>query len=220
MMNSPSSKPSNIPSMAAAKKSVVGIMEHTLAYRVWQAPFAERKLAPVLRHNDLARVRRVLDVGCGPGINTRHFDGTGYLGLDFNERYIEYARARYAREFITADVTTYRVTESERFDFVLCNSLFHHIDTPNVSRILEHLATLLTEDGHVHILDLVLPKEPSIGRLLARLDRGDFPRPLDEWRKIFTASFEPVVFEQYPVGVAGVTLWNMIYFKGKARRHS
>jgi len=195
-------------------------MEHTLAYRLWQAPFAEQKLVPVFRHNDLTRVRRVLDVGCGPGTNTPHFAGTDYLGLDFNEGYIDYARARYGRDFITADVTKYRVSESERFDFVLCNSLFHHIDTANVRRILEHLATLLTEDGHVHILDLVLPKEPSIGRFLARMDRGEFPRPLEEWREIFTGAFEPVVFEAYPVGVAGVTLWNMIYFKGKVRRVS
>ena len=201
-------------------KSVAGIMEHTLAYRLWQAPFAGKKLAPVLRHNDLASVRRVLDVGCGPGTNTPHFAHTGYLGLDFNEKYTEFARARYAREFITADVTTYRVSEDERFDFVLCNSLFHHIDTPNVQRILEHLAGLLTEDGHVHILDLVLPERPSIGRALARMDRGDFPRPLDEWREIFTATFEQVVFEPYPVGVTGVTLWNMVYFKGKVRRRS
>jgi SAM-dependent methyltransferase len=174
----------------------------------------------VLQHNDLAAVRRVLDVGCGPGTNTPHFTQADYLGVDFNEKYIAYARARHARKFITADVTTWTVAEGERYDFVLCNSLFHHIDTPNTRRILEHLSTLLADDGHVHILDLVLPADPSIGRLLARMDRGDWPRPLEEWREIFSATFEPVVFEPYPVGALGVTLWNMIYFKGKPRRRS
>jgi hypothetical protein len=70
----------------------------------------------------------------------------------------------------------------------------------------------------VHILDLVLPARPSVSRLLARADRGAYPRPLDQWRELFTTSFEPVVFEPYPLGAGGVTLWNMVYFKGRARR--
>ncbi|MEP6730942.1 MAG: class I SAM-dependent methyltransferase [bacterium] len=199
-------------------KSYARVMENTLAYRVWQAPFAERKLAPLLAHNDLSRVRRVLDVGCGPGTNTQHFAGADYLGIDFNPAYIESARKRHGREFIVADVTTYEVSPEQRFDLILANSLFHHIDTPNTQRILAHLATLLSDDGHIHVFDLVLPEAPSVSRFLARADRGDYPRPLDEWREIFTRAFEPVVFEPYPLGVGGVTLWNMVYFKGRARR--
>jgi SAM-dependent methyltransferase len=218
MVSPPRSKLSHIPTEVRAL--LAGIMEHTLAYRLWQAPFAAKKLVPVLQHNELASVRRVLDVGCGPGINTPYFAHTDYLGLDFNEKYTDYSRARYAREFITAGVATYRVDEAERFDFVLCNSLFHHIDTPNVHRVLEHLATLLADDRHVHILELVLPKQPSIGRFLARMVRGEFPRPLDEWRELFTATFEPVLFEPYPVGVAGVTFSNVVYFKGEVHRRS
>ena len=192
-------------------------MENTLAYRVWQAPFAEQKLAPLFAHNDLSRVRRVLDVGCGPGTNTHHFAGSDYLGIDFNPAYIESARRRHQREFLVADVTKYQVPSHERFDLILANSLFHHIDTANTRRILAHLATLLSDDGHVHIFDLVLPEGPSVSRFLARADRGDYPRPLEEWREIFTESFEPVVFEPYSLGAAGMTLWNMIYFKGRAR---
>jgi hypothetical protein len=106
----------------------------------------------------------------------------------------------------------------QRFDLILANSLFHHIDTPSVRRILAHLATLLSDDGNVHVFDLVLPERASISRLLARADRGEYPRPLEVWRELFTSVFEPVVFEPYPLGAAGMTLWHMIYFKGRARR--
>jgi SAM-dependent methyltransferase len=193
-------------------------MENTFAYRLWQAPFVERKLAPLFVHNDMRRVRRVLDVGCGPGTNTRHFANAEYLGIDFNPAYIESARKRYGRDFVVADVTRYKVAPDQRFDLILANSLFHHIDTASTQRILAHLATLLTDDGHVHILDLVLPGSASISRFLARADRGEYPRPLEEWRDLFAFAFEPVVFEPYPLGAAGMTLWNMIYFKGRARR--
>ena len=193
-------------------------MEFTPAYRLWQAPFAERKLAPLWAHNDVVRARRVLDVGCGPGTNTHHFTGADYLGLDFNPAYIESARRRHGREFVVADVTKYDVPRDQRFDLILANSLFHHIDTASTRRILAHLATLLSDDGHVHVFDLVLPARPSLARVLARLDRGEFPRPLEEWHELFTEAFEQVVFEPYPLGAIGVTLWNMVYFKGRARQ--
>jgi SAM-dependent methyltransferase len=199
-------------------KSYARLMENALAYRVWQTPFAEKKLAPLYRHNDLSGVRRVLDVGCGPGTNTAHFVSADYLGIDINPAYIQSARRRYGREFLVADVTKYDVVPEQRFDLILANSLFHHIDTPSARRILAHLATLLSDHGHLHVFDLILPERASISRFLARADRGEYPRPIDAWRELFTSVFEPVVFEPYPLAAAGMTLWNMIYFKGRARR--
>jgi SAM-dependent methyltransferase len=194
-------------------------LEWTVAYRLWMAPFAERKFAPILAHNDLdGGVDRVLDVGCGPGTNTRHFEGSSYLGLDINDRYVADARRRYGREFRAVDATRYVAEAGERADFILLNSFLHHVETPDARRLLNHLSTLLTDDGHIHILDLVMPERPSIARMMAKWDRGDYPRPLGEWRALFQESFEPVVFEPYRLGTAGITLWNMVYFKGRARR--
>lgn len=76
------------------------VLERRLVYGLWQAPFAEAKLAPALAHNDLSQVRRVLDVGCGPGTNSQHFLGTDYLGIDINEEYIRHAQSRYPGQFI------------------------------------------------------------------------------------------------------------------------
>src|SRR6202040_4264101 len=106
--------------------------------------FAEKKLEPLRRHNDVSKVSRVLDVGCGPGTNARHFSHADYLGLDLNPAYVEYARRRYSNRCELADVTHYSAPSSEPFDFVLVNSLLHHIDAPNTRRLLAHLATLLS----------------------------------------------------------------------------
>jgi len=193
------------------------IMENTQAYRLWQAPFAEQKFAPILAYNDLRVVRRVLDVGCGPGTNTHHFASADYLGIDSNLGCIQYARRRHKRSFLLADITRYTVAPGERFDFILLNSFLHHIATPAALRVLSHLRTLLTDDGHVHILDLVLPERASLARFLARLDRGEFLRPLQEWLVLVTGVYDQTAFEPYRLTALGATLWNMVYFKGRAK---
>ena len=199
-------------------KLVTRIMENTAAYSLWQAPFAEKKFAPILAYNDLRQARRVLDVGCGPGTNTPHFAHTHYLGIDHNLRYLQHARRLYGRDFLAADITRPALALGARFDFILVNSFLHHIDTPGARGILSQVGALLAEDGHVHILELVLPPRPSVAQLLARLDRGEFPRPLEEWKQIFGEIFETEIFEPYQLTGLGATLWEMIYFKGRRKR--
>lgn len=194
------------------------LLASPLAYRLWQAPFAERKLAPVLACNDLQRVRRVLDVGCGPGTNARHFQHTSYLGLDLNPKYIDAARRTFKGDFEVADVTSGQVASAGRFDFILVNSLLHHLGDEETRLLLSSLATLLASDGHVHVLDLVQPEHAGIARTLARWDRGRHPRPLGRWGELFREHFEQVVFQPYALRVLGQPLWNMVYFKGRARR--
>lgn len=193
------------------------LFEMPWVYRAWQAPFQEQKLAPVIRHNDLAKVRRVLDVGCGPGTNAPHFRGLDYLGLDINPEYVAQAEARYGMRFEVADVTRYQV-RGEPFDFILVNSFFHHVGDEDSLRILSHLATLLTDDGRIHVLDLVLPERPTPARLLALMDRGDHPRPLPAWKDLLGRHFEADVFEPYDLGVGALALWKMVYFRGRPRR--
>ena len=137
--------------------------------------------------------------------------------MDINPEYIREAHRRFGSRFRVADVTTMRIEPGHGYDCILVNSLLHHLADEEVNGLLAHLATLLTADGAVHILDLVLPARPSLSRLLARLDRGDFPRPLGRWQQQFTQYFHPVVFEPYPLGAFGVTLWSMVYFQGRRR---
>lgn len=192
-------------------------IEQPLVYRLSQAPLAERKFAPILRHNDLSRVAHVLDVGCGPGTNAHHFPATGYLGLDINPAYVEYARKRHGRNFVVADLADHIPTDGSRPDFVLVNSFLHHVDDEDVRKILSRLSELMAADGRLHVLELVLPRRPSLARLLARLDRGAYARPLERWHQLFSERFEPLIFERYRLGVAGMAFWNMVYFKGRAR---
>jgi SAM-dependent methyltransferase len=193
---------------------IARILEHPAVYSAWQAPFVSRKFAPVERHLRRQEIRRVLDVGCGPGTNAAWFAGADYVGVDINERYLRIARAKYVGRFVQADLETADLTALGAFDTILVNSFLHHLPDEAVERVLRHLHRLLAPGGVVHILELVLPDRRSIATVMARLDRGRYARPLAAWRDLFEAHFEPVVVEPYQFGGG---LWAMVYFQGRAR---
>ncbi len=190
------------------------LMEHPGVYSAWQAPFAAQKFAPVerwLRNHD---IRRVLDVGCGAGTNAERFAHVEYVGIDVNERYLQAARARFPGQFIQADLTRTDLSTLGTFDMILANSFFHHVTDADVERILAQLSLLLASEGTIHILDLVLPGRKSLAWLMARLDRGKYARPMERWRTLFGAAFEPIAFEPY---FFGGRLWSMVHFQGRRR---
>ena len=106
---------------------------------------------------------------------------------------------------------------SGTYDFVLVNSVLHHLDLPETRGLLHNLAGFVAPDGHIHVIELVLPGETGVPRFLAQNDRGDYPRPLSEWHTLFVEHFDAVVFEPFTLGVVGVPLLELVYFKGKSR---
>jgi SAM-dependent methyltransferase len=193
------------------------ILSQSLVYRLWMAPWAARKLDPILRHNDLRSIRRVLDVGCGPGTNAPAFQHAEYVGVDLNERYIADARRRFGRNFVAADVRGNDFPVGSGFDCILVNSLLHHLDLASTRTLLQRLTELLTPDGHVHIIELVLPDQLGIPRALAQADRGKYARSLSEWRSLFSDIFTPVLFEPFQLTGGPLTLWELVYFKGRLK---
>jgi SAM-dependent methyltransferase len=187
------------------------VLEHPTIYSHWQAPFVAQKFAPAERHMHQGTVRRVLDVGCGPGTNAARFGAASYVGVDINEQYLAVARSKYSGQFIQADLATADLSQLGQFDTILVNSFLHHLPDPSVERLLEQLATLLEPRGKVHILELVRPDRPSVPSIMASLDRGRYARSVQAWTKHFERHFHPVVVEPYTFGAG---LWAMVYFQG------
>ena len=193
------------------------VLEHPAIYRRWQAPFVAQKFAPVERHIEHATIRRVLDVGCGPGTNAARFGAAAYVGVDINERYLAVARSKYQGRFIQADLSTADLSSLGTFDTILVNSFLHHLPDTAVDRLLVRLAMLLQRQGQVHILELVRPDRVSLPSMMARLDRGRYARGIQAWTEHFERHFHPVVVEPYTFGGG---LWAMVYFQGMARHAS
>lgn len=193
---------------------VDSVMSRPRLYQLWQAPFADRKLQPILGSVTARAPRRVLDVACGPGTNAKYFVNADYIGVDINDEYIRYATRRYGRTFVVADVVTSPLPGST-YDCVLVNSFLHHLDDAAVRTVLERLRELLAPDGAIHMLELVLPEGGGPPRWLARWDRGKHARPLEAWRELFAGAFALDAFQPYSLGAFGIPLWRMVYGRGR-----
>lgn len=189
-------------------------MDHALVYRLWQATHAERKIAPFLARVANNPPKRVLDVGCGPGTNARHFRDCDYLGVDINPSYVSNATRRYGHRFRVADVTRNDLDDGGTYDCILVNSLLHHLSDVDADRLLSRLPALLSADGVVHIIDIVMPGRRFIARKLARLDRGKFVRSSERCRELMTRHFTLCSLEEYGLRNMGVTFWQVLYFTG------
>jgi cyclopropane fatty-acyl-phospholipid synthase-like methyltransferase len=187
-------------------------------YRAWQAPFVKQKLSLVAKYHDLRAVTSVIDVGCGPGTNADQFDPNSYLGVDISREYIRHARSRHKQHrFQVWDITDLSV-EHGRFDRVLVNSVFHHLSDEESHRFLQALPALMNESGRIWIVDLVLPDEAGPARWLAKLDRGRYPRRLNDWQSLFERHFMVERFDPFPVGIGSFRLWEMLFVEGTLRR--
>ncbi len=194
---------------------VEAVMSSPRVYQLWQAPFADRKLAPILSSLAAAAPRRVLDVACGPGTNAKYFRGGEYVGVDINEEYVRYARRRYGCRFVAADVVTSPLPDATTYDCILVNSFLHHLDDAGVRTVLLKLRELVAPDGAIHLFELVLPDRGGPARWLARWDRGKHARPLEAWRELFAGVFTLDAFDPYPLAAFGVPLWHMVYGRGR-----
>jgi len=194
----------------------LAVLDRPSVYRAWQAPFRGRKLEHLLATGDVGRARSVLDVACGPGTNAALFGHAEYLGIDINPSYVAYARRAFGRRFEVADVTRDEIPSEGRFDLILLNSFLHHLSDADAIGVLARLAPRLAPDGHVHIIDLVLPSRSGLARWLARRDRGRFARPLPAWHALFTREFRASRFEPFAISVVNMPLWHLVYFRGSA----
>lgn len=186
-------------------------------YRAWQAPIVEQKLAPFFAHTSIGPDDRVIDVGCGPGTNAGVFGAKGYVGVDLSPEYVAAARDRYpAHRFEVWDVTK-PGPELGVFDLALINSVFHHLSDSETATVLASLPGLLRPGAPIHVIDLVLPPGRSVARTLAKLDRGEYPRPLDRWRYLLGELLDVRVFVPFHIGLFGRRMWDMVYVQAVSR---
>ena len=173
------------------------------------------------RPADAPSVRRVLDIGCGPGVGTCElaniFPDAHIVAIDSSPAMLDRARERSAASGLTARITAHLaevpggLEDIERVDLIWASMSLHHIGD-EVEGLLA-LRGLLEPSGLIAIAELaepmrVLPYDLDLGRpgLTDRLDsaeaewfaamRGGLPGAVassDLSSMVLSAGFEAVV---------------------------
>jgi 2-polyprenyl-3-methyl-5-hydroxy-6-metoxy-1,4-benzoquinol methylase len=113
---------------------------------------ADRKrvdfIAAVLQ-GSLPANARILDVGCGNGVISRHLGRLGFqmLGIDVSDKTIEKARAATSLPNVVFQTKSAEelVASGERYDAVICSEVLEHLTDPGA--LLNVLYASLKEDG-------------------------------------------------------------------------
>lgn len=135
--------------------------------------------------------RRVLDVACGPGAFSELFPAEQYVGVDMNQRYIDYARRHYRGAFHVMDARSLDF-DADSFDDVLVYGFLHHLNDEDARAVLDGIARVLKPGGRTLIIEDI-PTESRlnlVGHLLHRIENGHFIRTAEEYRTLLGGSLE------------------------------
>ncbi|MBS1745947.1 MAG: methyltransferase domain-containing protein [Bacteroidetes bacterium] len=103
--------------------------------------------------NTLPKTARILDVGCGNGVISRHLGRYGYnvTGIDVSEKAIEIAKKlnKYNNVRFETKSAEQLVAEGEKYDAIICSEVLEHLSNPDA--LLEVLNKSLTQNGKLLI---------------------------------------------------------------------
>lgn len=94
---------------------------------------------------------KVVDLGCGPGRDTKHFIQAGikYLGIDFSEETLKIARKNNPKvQFQTADLRLLDFPPGSVNAFMAIASLYH-LTKSDFKQLMSKLFLQLTKDGQL-----------------------------------------------------------------------
>jgi SAM-dependent methyltransferase len=126
----------------------------------------------------------ILDLGCGPGRDLRHFRSLGHdvTGLDGSKEFVAMARSSSGCEVLHQDFLAMALPGS-RFDGVFANASLFHVPSQELPRVLLELFTTLKSRG---VLFCSNPRGNNEERLSG--DRFGCFLDLDTWRHYVTAA--------------------------------
>ena len=140
----------------------------------------------------------ILDMGCGPGRDLKHFHSLGHdaVGLDGSEEFVAMARSYSGCEVLHQNFLSMVLPESH-FDGVFANASLFHVPSQELPRVLLELSTTLKPGG---ILFCSNPRGNNEEGL--RDNRYSCFFDLNTWRDyVITAGFFEVKYYFRPPGL-------------------
>lgn len=129
----------------------------------------------------LAKKGSALDVGGGTGsMRSLLPKSWQYACLDNDPQKLWGARHKYPKDEIIQASATQIPKPDCTYDLCILSAVSHHLKSAELDKVLAEIFRVLRPDGQLLFLDALLNHKNIIGMLLWALDRGRFPRSLNE----------------------------------------
>ncbi|KAJ49234.1 ubiquinone/menaquinone biosynthesis C-methylase UbiE [Clostridium tetanomorphum] len=117
--------------------------------------------------------KTVLDFGCGIGSSSYLFESSNYLGVDCDDKRINYAKKLYPEyNFITTKDGLLPLSQNS-VDYIMILSVLHHIPTEELTDSLKEFKRVLKSDGNIIIVEPCFFKKARMRNwYMSKLDKG------------------------------------------------
>jgi SAM-dependent methyltransferase len=140
--------------------------------------------------------QRVLDLGCGPGDMLEYLPDVDYEGYDISDAYIKAAQAKFGTrgKFFHERVEGLKTRPwPEPYDLVLGTAVLHHLSDEEAMSLFQIAARAGRPGGRLVTLDgCYRDGQSRIARTLLKMDRGQFVRSEEEYRRLAGTAFGSV----------------------------
>lgn len=126
-------------------------------FRHWEPSPSSPELAALISAGLIAKKAKILDVGCGGGLDTIFMAQCGFsaVGVDLSKKALEIAKAREGKVHVKIDWLLGSVfnlpVKSQTIDFIMDRGLFHLIEDVNRAKYSSELFRVLRPQGRVLI---------------------------------------------------------------------
>ncbi|MEK9656746.1 MAG: class I SAM-dependent methyltransferase [bacterium] len=133
----------------------------------------------------------ILDVGCGPGVDSPLFSSAHYYGVDLSQKSIDYANATYGKygQFFCSSVESLASLNLPKIDIVILKGLLHHLSDDQIKTFFSQVSEVLSVSGRLFSIDPVfIESQHPISHLLVSLDRGFYVRTIPSYLALLDSS--------------------------------
>lgn len=152
--------------------------------------------------------KRVLDLGSGNGYLCEFFNPSSYVGVEIGPGLVREAKEKYPKyHFQTGDITNLNL--KKKFDLVLVIGVIHHLSNQDFGKALKTISKHLSLKGRALIVEAIPPisKFNIIGKLIRSLDRGEYVRPISDYKTRMKKNFKIIKAKEVKGGIVDYALF-------------
>lgn len=152
----------------------------------------------------------VLDFGSGTGANCSIFSPENYIGVDPDQRRIEYARRIYPKHPFHVLENHRLPVDSKSIDYILIIAVLHHVSSDEIAIYMKEFKRILKPTGSILVMEPCLDdNKPFCNRFMKWFDKGPYIRNEEDYLNLFREhNYECVVLKRF----AKYRLYNELFF--------